>query len=48
MIPPTSVAIAAVFLHEPITLALGLGAACILLGLVATQIASTVIGQRRE
>jgi drug/metabolite transporter, DME family len=41
MIPPTSVAIAAVFLHEPITLALGLGTVCILLGLVATQIAST-------
>lgn len=40
MIPPTSVAIAVVFLHEQITLALGLGTVCILLGLVATQIAS--------
>jgi drug/metabolite transporter (DMT)-like permease len=41
MIPPTSVAIAAVFLHEPISPALGLGTVCILIGLVATQIAST-------
>jgi drug/metabolite transporter (DMT)-like permease len=41
VIPPTSVALAAVFLHEPITAALGAGTLCILVGLVATQIAST-------
>ena len=41
MIPPTSVAIAALFLHEPISPALALGTLCILIGLVATQIAST-------
>ena len=41
MIPPTSVALAAVFLHEPITPALIFGTVCILIGLVATQIAST-------
>ena len=40
MIPPTSVALAAVFLHEPITPALIFGTVCILVGLVATQIAS--------
>jgi drug/metabolite transporter (DMT)-like permease len=40
MIPPTSVALSAVFLHEPISLALVLGTACILIGLLATQIAS--------
>lgn len=42
LIPPTSVAIAALFLHEPISLALGLGTVCILIGLLATQIASTM------
>src|SRR5205085_11287965 len=42
MIPPTSVAIAALFLHEPIGPALGLGTVCILVGLLATQIASSL------
>jgi drug/metabolite transporter (DMT)-like permease len=41
IIPPTSVALAALFLHEQISPALGLGTLCILIGLVATQIAST-------
>jgi len=41
MIPPTSVAVAAVFLHESISPAVGLGTLCILIGLLATQIAST-------
>ncbi len=41
MIPPTSVVLAAVFLHEPITLALIFGTVCILIGLIATQVAST-------
>jgi drug/metabolite transporter (DMT)-like permease len=41
IVPPTSVAIAALFLHEPIGPPLGLGTLCILIGLVATQIAST-------
>jgi len=41
MIPPTSVALAALLLHEPISAALGLGTLCILVGLVATQIAAT-------
>ena len=41
MIPPTSVAIAVLFLHEPISAALGVGTVCILIGLVATQIAAT-------
>jgi drug/metabolite transporter (DMT)-like permease len=41
VIPPTSVAIAALFLHEPISPALAIGAAFILIGLLATQIAST-------
>jgi drug/metabolite transporter (DMT)-like permease len=41
MIPPTSVALAALFLHEPITPALGFGTLCILVGLLATQHAST-------
>jgi drug/metabolite transporter (DMT)-like permease len=41
MIPPTSVALAAIFLHEPITPALGFGTLFILLGLLATQRAST-------
>jgi drug/metabolite transporter (DMT)-like permease len=36
------VALAALFLHEPITPALGIGTLCILIGLVVTQIASTV------
>src|SRR5438477_554393 len=40
MIPPTSVALAAVFLHEPITPALIFGTLCILLGLLGTQRAS--------
>ena len=40
MIPPTSVAIAALFLHEPISPTLGLGTLCILIGLLTTQIAS--------
>ena len=41
MIPPTSVALAALFLHEPISPALGFGTLCILVGLLATQRAST-------
>jgi drug/metabolite transporter (DMT)-like permease len=41
MIPPTSVALAAVFLHEAITPALIAGTICILIGLVATQLAAT-------
>src|SRR6267378_3744603 len=41
VIPPTSVALAALFLHEQISPALGIGTLCILIGLVATQIAST-------
>ena len=41
MIPPTSVAIAALFLHESISPAVGLGTLCILIGLLTTQIAST-------
>jgi DME family drug/metabolite transporter len=41
MIPPTSVAIAALFLHESISPAVGLGTLCILIGLLATQFAST-------
>jgi drug/metabolite transporter (DMT)-like permease len=40
MIPPTSVALAALFLHEPISPALGIGALCILIGLLVTQRAS--------
>jgi drug/metabolite transporter (DMT)-like permease len=40
MIPPTSVATAALFLHEQISPALGFGTVCILIGLLATQIAS--------
>ena len=42
MIPPTSVAIAALFLGEEISPALGLGTLCILVGLLATQIASSL------
>jgi drug/metabolite transporter (DMT)-like permease len=41
MIPPTSVALAALFLHEPISPALIVGTVCILIGLVVTQIAAT-------
>ncbi len=40
MIPPTSVALAVLFLHEPISPALGFGTLCILVGLLATQRAS--------
>jgi drug/metabolite transporter (DMT)-like permease len=40
LIPPTSVALAALFLQEPISAALGLGTACVLIGLFLTQIAS--------
>lgn len=40
LIPPIGVALAAIFLAEPITLTLLLGTACILLGLAATQFAS--------
>jgi drug/metabolite transporter (DMT)-like permease len=47
LIPPTSVAIAAVFLHEPISPALGLGTVGILIGLLVTQIASAT-PRRRE
>jgi DME family drug/metabolite transporter len=41
MIPPTSVALAALFLHEPISPALIVGTVCILIGLVVTQSAAT-------
>jgi len=41
MIAPTSVVLAALFLHEPISPALGFGAVFILCGLLATQIASS-------
>ena len=41
LIAPTSVALAAVFLHEPISPTLVLGTLCILTGLVAVQIASS-------
>jgi drug/metabolite transporter (DMT)-like permease len=44
MIPPTSVALAALFLNEPISPTLGLGTLCILVGLLTTQIASTSPG----
>jgi drug/metabolite transporter (DMT)-like permease len=40
MIPPTSVALAALFLNEPISPALGFGTLFILVGLLATQRAS--------
>jgi drug/metabolite transporter (DMT)-like permease len=40
LIPPIGVALAAIFLDEPITTSLVLGTACILLGLAATQLAS--------
>jgi drug/metabolite transporter (DMT)-like permease len=40
IIPPTSVVIAALLLHEPIDPALGLGTVCILIGLLVTQTAS--------
>jgi drug/metabolite transporter (DMT)-like permease len=43
MVPPTSVALAALFLHEPISLALGFGTLLILIGLLATQRASTAL-----
>jgi drug/metabolite transporter (DMT)-like permease len=52
LIPPIGVALAAIFLDEPITIALLLGTACILVGLAATQIASTNVAislrQRRQ
>jgi drug/metabolite transporter (DMT)-like permease len=41
LIAPTSVALAALLLHEPISPTLILGTVCILLGLFAAQIAST-------
>jgi drug/metabolite transporter (DMT)-like permease len=41
VIPPTSVALAALFLQEPISAALGFGTLCILVGLLATQLAVT-------
>jgi drug/metabolite transporter (DMT)-like permease len=47
MIPPMSVAIAAIFLHEPLSLVLVLGTLCILVGLVATQLGSTDSALRR-
>jgi drug/metabolite transporter (DMT)-like permease len=52
LIPPIGVALAAIFLDEPITVALLVGTAFILLGLAATQMASTNVGvslrQRRQ
>ena len=48
MIPPTSVALAALFLHESISPAVGLGTLCILIGLLATQIASRGAGRDRR
>jgi drug/metabolite transporter (DMT)-like permease len=47
LIPPTSVAIAAVFLHESISPALALGTVCILIGLLITQLGS-MAPRRRE
>ena len=44
LIPPFGVVFAAVFLQEAVTAALLLGTVCILLGLAATQIASTSVG----
>ena len=41
MIPPMSVALAAIFLHEPLSVVLVLGTLCILVGLVTTQLGST-------
>ncbi len=41
LIAPTSVALAALFLHEPISPTLVLGTLCILIGLFTTQIASS-------
>ena len=41
MIAPMSVLIAAIFLHEPLTVALVVGTLCVLVGLVATQLGST-------
>jgi len=41
LIPPSSVVFAALFLHEPLSLALVLGTVCVLVGLVATQLASS-------
>ncbi|MBV9582083.1 MAG: DMT family transporter [Chloroflexi bacterium] len=41
LIPPIGVALAAIFLQEPVTVALLAGTACILVGLAATQVAST-------
>jgi drug/metabolite transporter (DMT)-like permease len=38
MIPPMSVAMAALFLHEPLSLVLIIGTLCILVGLVTTQL----------
>jgi drug/metabolite transporter (DMT)-like permease len=48
LIAPTSVALAAVFLHEPISPTLILGTLCILTGLFATQIASTTRSAARR
>jgi len=52
LIPPIGVALAAIFLQEPISAALLVGTGCILLGLAATQIAATNVGvalrQRRQ
>ena len=44
MIAPTSVWLAALFLHEPITPALGFGTLCILIGLLAIQRGSITRG----
>jgi drug/metabolite transporter (DMT)-like permease len=43
MIPPTSVALAVLFLHEPISPALGFGTLFILVGLLVTQRASMTL-----
>jgi drug/metabolite transporter (DMT)-like permease len=52
LIPPIGVALAAIFLQEPVTVALLVGTVCILIGLAATQFAATNVGlalrQRRQ
>ena len=41
LIPPIGVALAAIFLHEPVSATLLLGTVCVLVGLATTQLAST-------
>jgi drug/metabolite transporter (DMT)-like permease len=46
LIPPMSVVLATVFLGEPITAFLLIGTLCILVGLAATQVATTTVRKR--